>query len=295
PPFSEVTMATHDPNAVAHRVAEAVDTAWHRTHGSGHLDIPVSTIAALSLLTVPAPDRHHLVDALTRADRETVLALVSEQWRLFANARPDLATPVFPLVNVWYGDTPVSEQARQGAHEAARAALAAGLFDLTGDPHRRHDVDLFGVLLTVMKSRTAKTVNGAFYTPTHIADLLAHLTLSAPGPVPSVHEPAIGTGGLWRAAAQALRDHGHDPARVLWVGADVDPLAIACAAVNAVLWGLGPRVLLTVGDTLTDDVITRAHAQRAEAVRLAREVRKTRRLFAALDALTHPTRKKEDP
>lgn len=199
--------------------------------------------------------------------------------------------PVFPLATVWHGDTPVSAQARQGAHEAARAALAAGLFDLTGDTDRRHDVDLFGVLLTVMKSRTAKAAYGAFYTPTHIADLLAHLTLSGPQPVESVHEPAIGTGGLWRAAAQAIRDHGHDPARVLWVGADIDPLAIACAAVNAVLWGLGPRVLLTVGDTLTDDVITRAHAQREEALHLAREVRRARRLFATLDALTHPTRK----
>ncbi|GAA1110035.1 MULTISPECIES: N-6 DNA methylase [Nocardiopsis] len=286
-------MATHDPNVLAHRIADAVDAAWHRAHGTGHLDIPLSTVAALSLLTVPAPDRLILVRALTRADRETVLGIVAEQWRLFVNARPDLATPVFPLMNVWHGDTPVPEQAQQGAHEAVRAALTAGLFDLTGEADRRYDVDVFGVLLTVMKSRTAKAAHGAFYTPTHIADLLAHLTLAEPGPVPSVHEPAIGTGGLWRAAAQALRDHGHDPTRVLWVGADIDPLAIACAAVNSVLWGLGPRVLLTVGDTLTDDVITRAHAQRDEALHLAREVRKARRLFAALDTLTHPTRKKD--
>jgi type I restriction-modification system DNA methylase subunit len=149
-------------------------------------------------------------------------------------------------------------------------------------------VDLFGVLLTVMKGRNAQSAHGAFYTPGHIADFLACVGMSDPAEAPEIYEPTVGTAGMWRAAAEAMRERGQDPARATWVGIDIDPLAVACAAVNAVLWQLGFRVVLGVGDSLTEEATTRALHQRDEAVRIADEARTMRRMQAALDALTTP-------
>src|SRR5690606_16779413 len=137
---------------------------------------------------------------------------------------------------------------------------------LTTDKTRRR-VDLFGPALTLLKADKAQAAQGAFYTPSALSDLMARMLRLGDGE--TIHEPAVGTGGMLRTAAQAIRDQGRDPARVTWVGVDIDPLAIACAAVNAVLWGLGPRVLLGVGDALTDDWYTRALAQREETIALA--------------------------
>ena len=105
----------------------------------------------------------------------------------------------------------------------------------------------------------------------------------------AVYDPTVGTGGLWRTVAAAVRAQGQDPTRLMWVGSDLDPLAIACTAINSLLWGLGPRVLLMVGDVLTDEVIRTAYAQRREVLAHARRMRSDARLSVAFRALTHPT------
>lgn len=106
-----------------------------------------------------------------------------------------------------------------------------------------------------------------------------------------VHEPTVGTGGILRAIATAMRATGRDPGTVTWVGADTDPVAIGSASVNAVLWGLGHKVLLGVADTLTDHWITRAAAQRRQCLNLARDVQATTAILAVLDptGTTHTT------
>jgi hypothetical protein len=64
------------------------------------------------------------------------------------------------------------------------------------------------------------------------------------------NEPAGGTGGMFRALAQYLRHLHLDPADYGWAINDLDPLAAAGAAANAIVWGLGPNVLVSCGDTL---------------------------------------------
>lgn len=75
--------------------------------------------------------------------------------------------------------------------------------------------------------------------------------LEAPEPGGTFHDPAAGTGGLMRAAALTLRLQGADPHEYMWSMNDVDPLAVACCAVNATVWSLGPHVLISRSDTLT--------------------------------------------
>jgi len=68
----------------------------------------------------------------------------------------------------------------------------------------------------------------------------------------SIAEPAAGTGGMLRAAAQVIREAGHDPAEMLWVANDIAPLPVACMAVNCHVWGLGHGVVLGTANSLAE-------------------------------------------
>src|SRR5215475_930372 len=234
-----------DPRAQAHKIADAVDEAWHREYGHGWPEVPVSVVAALSLL---APgDTSHASAALLALDPAGFAQLVRTQWAAFIRHRPDLVNRVWPLAKPWYSDPPLPGEALRAAKKTADAAVRAGQLDLTGT-HRRVDADLFGVLLSVLRSRSAKAARGQFHTPAEVGELMAGMLDLAEQT--SIHEPAAGTGGLLRAAAHAMRQHGQDPATVTWVAVDTDELSIACLAVNVVLWGLGHKVLLGVGNGL---------------------------------------------
>jgi len=141
--------------------------------------------------------------------------------------------PGWPLIAVWHGERHIHEQAAQAAKQVADAAVRAGQLHLTGTG-RRADTDLFGALLTALRSRTDRTSRGQFYTPADVSILLAGM-LGAPQAGQAVHEPAAGTGGMLCALAQAMREAGRDSAEVDWIAVDTDPLAIACLAVNTVL------------------------------------------------------------
>lgn len=275
------------PEQRAHTIADRVADAWHRRHGSGQGHIPLSVVAALALIEPPPNDRRRLSDHLMTLPAHRVDALIRQIWTRVVNDRPDLTPALAPLLLVWHGPVPLTEQERQGASEVARAAVKAGLYDLTAVADQRHAVDLLGVVLAQLQGPKAQAARGAFYTPADIAELLTQMT--GPTEQGAVYDPTVGTGGLWRTVAAAVRAQGQDPTRLMWVGSDLDPLAIACTAMNSLLWGLGPRVLLMVGDVLTDEVIRTAYAQRREVLDHARQVRSDARLKAAFRALTHPT------
>ncbi|WP_338596929.1 N-6 DNA methylase [Saccharopolyspora sp. SCSIO 74807] len=136
-------------------------------------------------------------------------------------------------------------------------------------------------MLSLLKSDTAGKANAQIYTPAPVADMLARMTVPDEGS--SVCDPAVGTGGLLRAAAQAMREHGRDPATVTWYGADIDDLAIAACAINSLLWQLGPRIVLCVANTLTEgDWAHRAEAQRAESLQLSETIRRDKLMINAV-------------
>ncbi|MDA0565163.1 SAM-dependent methyltransferase [Streptomonospora sp. S1-112] len=273
--------------AHAHAVANAVDTAWHGVHGHGRIEVPLSVVAGLALLGPPPGRREHVAHHITHLSENGLAAFMRHLWAEFLCARPDLANPVWPLVRCWLGDHPVTDSALTGAHATARAALNRGQLDLTGDRKTRWEVDLLGVVLTVLTHGTAKQARGLYYTPAPVAYAMAALLGLTEGE--RVAEPAAGTGGMLRAAAQVMRDHGRDPASATWIANDVDPVAVACLAVNAELWELGPRVLIGVGDTLTDDWMQGACAQRTETLGVAADVRRLAELRNALAQLRRLT------
>ncbi|PSK89950.1 N-6 DNA methylase [Murinocardiopsis flavida] len=271
----------------AHAIADAVDTAWHRAHGYGHLEVPLSVIAALAFLAPPFNQRGAVAVEISGMESAAFAAFMRRQWRGFVTLRPDLLNPAAPLLLVWHGEHPITGTTLDAARGAARAALQAGQLHLTGDRETRWQVDLFGVLLTLMKGRNAKGAHGQFYTPSPLAHLMAAMLGIAAGE--TIHEPAAGTGGMLRAAAQVMREADRDPATATWVANDIDPLAVACLAVNAVLWELGPRVVIGVGDTLSDEWITRALAERAETIQIASDMRRLQQMRHAFGLLQRRT------
>jgi hypothetical protein len=62
-----------------------------------------------------------------------------------------------------------------------------------------------------------------------------------------------------------------------------------------VLWGLGPHVLLGVGDATNDDWETHARAERQELLGLAAQLRRDRELLNALARLTTKSGDTPDP
>lgn len=292
-PQRRLPIPPADPHQHARAIADAVDATWHRAHGTGDLDVPVSVVAGVSLIAPTDGDRDQVTESLLGLDTEAFTGVMRTQWKAFVNARPDLVVPAWPLISVWYGDHRTGEHNARAARQVADAAIRAGQLLLTGT-ERRADTDLFGALLTALRSSTDRGVRGQFYTPADVSTLIASL-LGTPVEGQAVHEPAAGTGGMLRAVAQAMRDAGHDPAAVSWVAVDTDPLAVACLAVNTVLWGLGHHVSLAVGNALTDEALARAEAQRREVVDLAARVRRakaaitaTRDAYAMLKAGEYP-------
>ncbi|XUM00309.1 hypothetical protein ACQ86F_25700 [Streptomyces venezuelae ATCC 10712] len=122
-----------------------------------------------------------------------------------------------------------------------------------------------GALLVILRSKGGSDALAEVHTPPGMAELMARVLLAdAPlEPGMKFDEPAGGTGGLYRAAAQVMRERSLNPQDFGWCLTDIDPLAAAGAAVNAIVWDLGPHVLIACGDTLLDGNLVAKAAQEA--------------------------------
>lgn len=275
---SKQRRAHRDPGQHAVAIAEAVNTAWNKSNHSGRRDVALSVVAALSLVGQRDPHGPDLAEQLHAQNAEDFASTLREIYTALVNARPDLTHLVYPLMH-WVFDEPQTALQRAAKH-TADAALHEGQLELTGTDDR-YDTDLLGVVLTLLKSDSAGKANAQIYTPTPVADMMARMTLPDDGS--SVCDPAVGTGGLLRAVAQAMREHGRDPTTVAWYGADIDDLAIAACAVNSVLWRLGPRILLCVANTLAEgDWARRAEARRTEILQLTKTIRRDKLMISAV-------------
>jgi hypothetical protein len=225
--------------AQAHRIAEAVDQAWHTAAASDRTEIPLSIVAALALRTPDdADERAWVATQLTDTDDDGLLGFLRATWQLFARLRPDLFPRVASLAASWFTDPAPDRDLLRAVRRVVEAALRAGLHELLDAA--RYDVDLFGPLLSELRTRGARAARGQYYTPPDVADLLARLGGALPQPGELMFEPTVGTGGLLRAAAQSIRDAGGDPRTIRWVALDLDELALAALAVNVIIWDLGP-------------------------------------------------------
>lgn len=261
-------------------VAHAVDTAWQRDNNSGRRDVVLSVVATLALVRPRDPGGDDVGEQFRTLSADGFVDIARQIWTHLVNTRPDLFHLVYPVMH-WLFDDDCDQSLRRTAKHTADSAVDAGQLDITGTD-ARYDIDLLGAVLTVLKSETARAAHGQTYTPNSLAQLMARLNTPEEGT--RVQDPAVGTGGLFRAAAEAMREAGRDPTTVTWAGCDIDELAIAACAVNSILWDLGPRLLLYAGNSLSEgDWETRADRQRSEILQLTQQIRTTKRMLGALD------------
>ena len=275
------------PREHAHRITEAVVNAWHSNYGGSRVDIPISVVAALSLLPERHPGGPELAPLLLRLDGDGFIALLRRLELEFGIMRPDLRPRTKPLWS-WLEDDALDPQLVRAVHATGRAALAKGQLALTGVAWRANECDLLGTVLQAIRSRKDREARGQFLTPLPVTELigmisLAELAADRPNDEPlRVLDPCVGTGAMLLGAANALREHGHDPAAVEWWANDIDWVAAACCAVNMHLWDLGLRVVIGCGDGLFDTWMHDALTERQAAIDELNTLWKRAKMFAGM-------------
>ncbi|MGR3937088.1 N-6 DNA methylase [Streptomyces sp. BRA346] len=280
-----------DPQQHASEVAESVIAAWFSHYGGSRMDIPLGTVAALSFFREPL-----ISDWLLTLEPAQLPPFLREIWGSQWLARPDLIEVAQPL-HRWVEEDP-DEYELRAVQAVIHTALSKGLFDLTAqdDPYARSQADVLSPLLTGLRHKGDKKWRGEYHTPPSVTDLMAHILVDDDfcGPGMSVREPAIGSGGMFRSVAQRMRELGLNTHDYRWFGNDIDPLATSCAAVNAIVWDLGPKVAIWCADTFadSDSGLREALTERAAIIEHRNAVveqalfeQKTRRLLNALDQL----------
>ncbi len=241
---------SHD---AARQIAEAAVEAWDREHGGSRMEIPVGVVAALALWPLKGPGGPLCAEFFLQLDTKDLAQALRECWAYWWTIRPDLVHRAAPLAS-WL-DEGMSAHDLRCIKAVARAAITQGLFDLTGtdDPYMLADFDLMSWMITSMRSSGSRKWLGEYHTPPEICELMARQIVgdcSEVKPGYSFCDPAAGTGGMLRAVVQMLRERGIDPATCRWHLCDIDPIAAAGAAVNVLLWKLGPNSTVWCGDTL---------------------------------------------
>ncbi|MFF2228669.1 N-6 DNA methylase [Streptomyces globisporus] len=254
------TEAPHFPTSRRDGAAfgEAVADAWYSC-GSDRLDIPLGVVAALALHPAKSPNAAHASGLANLIAAQPAHTLVKNYARIYAAtwlARPDLMDVATTILR--WTEEDLSEDEMRGVSAATQAALRFGVLQHTGDsnPSGRANIDLLSWTITHLRHHSSRKGLGEYHTPPDVTALMAPLLLdhSATSPEPGhvFNEPTAGTGGMFRSIAQDLRGRGLDPHAYGWVMQELNPTAAACAAVNAVIWDLGPEAVVVVGDILSE-------------------------------------------
>ncbi len=233
-------------------LAEKIAATWYAHNTSDSIAIPLGVTAALALLRQEhIRDRRDVARHVLGLDAAGLLKFLREVWAHAWMFDPYLVGCAGEL-GTWLDSDP-SAKVLKAVHAVTQAAIQGGLLGLTGDPDPtwRSEHDVLGTLLTVLRSHGARNALAEYHTPPELANLMARMTLlEIPEPGGSFDDPAAGTGGLMRAVALTLRLQGADPSDYTWSMGDIDPLAAACCAINAMVWSLGRNVLIFCGDSL---------------------------------------------
>jgi hypothetical protein len=253
---------------------EAVANAWYRSCGSNRMDIPAGIVAALALWPVKSDGAAH-ADTLAgyiAAQPPRVLVkgyadCAASHWML----RPDLMDTAYALFR-WTGED-LDDTVLRGVAAVTQAALRHGVLQYTGDhdPYHRSSIDLMSWTITNLRHHSSRKGLGEHHTPPDITALMSSVVgdfSTPPAPGSWFAEPTAGTGGFFRSMAQHLRDHQCNPHDYGWAMQELDPLAAASAAVNAIVWDLGPRAVVACGDILAQgDLHPRSLAHQRDLIR----------------------------
>ncbi|MFC1415401.1 N-6 DNA methylase [Streptacidiphilus cavernicola] len=274
------------PTESARDLAEACAIAWHGHHGGGRMEIPVGIVATLALLPFRGDDLVALEGWILGLDDQQLWKLYEEVWALRWIQAPHLIGRC-GILSQWLEQEEPDRNLRAAVRAVTERAIQYGVLELAANELPGNlDVDLMSWMVTSLRSKGAREGLGEYHTPPEVCDMIARVTIGGMDeirPGMSFLEPASGTGGMVRSMASALRDLGHDPADMLWVMVDIDAIAVAGAAVNAILWELGGNVAVIRGDSLAEgDIGNRAIREAAEMIEHRDRLRGTAAMVAAI-------------
>lgn len=232
------------------------------------MEIPVGVVAALALLPFRGDALLSLEDWIHGLDDQQLWKLYEEIWAYRWIEAPHLIGRC-GVISSWLEDDKPDRNLRAAVRAVTERAIQYGVLELAnGHAGLDVEVDLMSWMVTTLRSKGARDGLGEFHTPPEVCELLARTTLGGFDDIPSdmsFLEPASGTGGMVRASVKVLRDMGYDPAKMRWVMVDVDGIAVAGAAVNAILWGIAEGTAVIKGDSLAEgDIDQRALREAAE-------------------------------
>ncbi|MFE5970103.1 hypothetical protein [Streptomyces sp. NPDC056463] len=274
PKLNHYRPVKRDPHQHAFEIAEAVSYAWHHHQGGDDISVPIGTVATLALWPLRGPDAYLGADWWLSLSDTDLMTAFRECWARWWISRPDLIDRAAPLHTWLDGEEPPVRRGK-AVRAVVEAALTRGLLHRTSsaDAETRSETDIMGALVAVLRSKGSHDALAEVHTPPGMAELMARMLFSGTPLEPGMKfdEPAGGTGGLYRAAAQVMRESSIDPHDFGWCLTDIDPIAAAGAAVNALLWDLGPHVLIACGDTLLDGNLQAKAAKEARESILRRD------------------------
>lgn len=253
-------MTAEQARTQARRIATTAHDRWRSVYGPSRLEVPVSAVACLALYTgVRQPDA---LDPLRRLPDLRLHEFRRDQW-----ARWNHAAAVWPTLHPywmcffeWLAE-PDNHLLLAGARAVVAGCLDAGLLGFVGDPHRRTRVDLLGAVLYELRRDSF----GGLTDPLTVRPRRDVQRLSTAQPGDTLTLSGVGTGTRLLPVLHDLRGRGVAPVSVRWRFQEIDELAAACLAVNTVLWGLHPSVLIGTSDS--DDWLDEAHEVREAALR----------------------------
>lgn len=131
------------------------------------------------------------------------------------------------------------------------------IFSFLVDEMSSHEYeDLLGP--AYMELGNNKTGNGEFYTPQHLSEVIARMTIPKELPEKGfleLLEPASGSGGMVLSAAKVLRDYGHPRNSIRATCIDVSRVACEMCYLNLTLWGIAAEVIH--GNSLSNETWAR--------------------------------------
>ncbi|GAA4187048.1 hypothetical protein GCM10022252_19910 [Streptosporangium oxazolinicum] len=256
-------------------IAEAVSETWFSHHQPGGIAIPVGVVASV-LVTDP-----QALMKLPTMSTEEFTDLLRKVWASWWLEHPHLATMARPITS-WLDDP--NDRTAAAAKAVAETAMRKRVKSYQG-----LETDILSYVVTELRSHGARKGLGEHHTPPDVCDAMAAMLMTElPEKGMTFDEPTAGSGGMVRAFAQQIKRLGGDPANYVWSMTDIDDIAAACSAVNALVWNLGSHVYVWCGDTIKHgDGFERAAKHKAEAVSNWAEAVKTGREVTRLLRAAH--------
>src|ERR1700730_3057776 len=95
------------PEIHGRQIAEAVEPAWHRSFGTGRLDVPLSVVATLAAIPARTAADLDTTAVIMGWDEPMLMTLTRQVWTGVIQHRPELSHLLYPMIGWIFEDDAV--------------------------------------------------------------------------------------------------------------------------------------------------------------------------------------------